>query len=76
MAIGFDKLKLIDSRISYKVISHAIHTFRVLIPAVHKKSNVELHFYNDCFHNEHSGGRELLWTMHTIMEVIYILVFL
>ena len=48
----FDK----QVEISYMVITHAIHSFRVLIPAVHKKSNVELHFYNDCFHNEYSGG--------------------
>lgn len=48
-------------------------TFRVLIPAVQKKSNVELHFYNDCFYNEYSGGNYKYFTA-TCMNLCLIII--
>ena len=35
----------------------ALCTFRVLIPAVYKKdTHLELHFFNNCFDDDHSKG--------------------
>ena len=35
---------------------HYLVLYRLLISAVSKKTNVELHFFNNCFSDEYTGG--------------------